>query len=81
VHVSSCGNRYIQVFKDGGLEHTITTRDTNKMDMYSREEIYRMYVLVLKEGARTGWYPWPSTSEEREYDIQRMNQTAGISGD
>ena len=81
MRVSSCGNRYIQIFRDGNLEHTITTRDTNKNDGYSREEIYRMYVLILKEGARTDWYPWPSTDEERKYDIQRMNETAGISKD
>lgn len=78
---SACSNRYIRVYRRGNLEFTITTRETDKMDMYSREEIYRMYVLILKEGSRTGWYPWPNTNKEREYDELRMNETSGISRD
>jgi len=77
-HISSCANRTEWTYKKDEFEYRIIRRDTSHLDMYSREEIYLMYVLILKEGARTGWYPWPKTDEERGYDIRRMNETAGV---
>lgn len=71
--VGMCGNRMWEVRQFGGLELTVTLRNTLEPDGYSREELVEMLERVRRHETRMGWRAPEPETPHNENDLRRMN--------